>query len=372
VDRSYNSFRLAFLCVCSILPACALSEETTSGNEDAVPGDEDATPGDEQSPDSGPTITYLPHTVLDIPAEQDLLGLPDIADPHVIKVNGTWYLYATNTKRNLSVWSSDDLSTWKRHGPIWEPTPGTWNEPFEVWAPHVQVEDDGYYLYYTANRMIGVAFAENPLGPFVDLLDHPLVGGGYGGVGDGSFEYVDTETPLFDFEEFAIDAFILAGPSGERTFYCTNYLPLSVIRATPMLGAAEVDDSGWQVLAEPDVHSWEGLVNEGTFVLEHGGTYHLMYSGNGADLPEYGLGIAVGSSPLGPFAKRDDNPFLHANPEASFFGPGHHGVVEGAFGDLLMFYHTKVGDAQEFNRRIRYVPLSFLPDGELSMSVAQP
>jgi GH43 family beta-xylosidase len=220
--------------------------------------------------------------------------------------------------------------------------------------------------------MIGVAFSESPLGPFVDLLEHPLVGGGNGGVGDGVFKHAGTEDSLLDFEEFAIDAFVLAEPSGARTFYCTTYSPLSVIRATPMKSATELDDGSWKIVAEPDVHSWEGLVNEGTFVLQHEGTYHLMYSGNGADTPDYALGIAVGASPLGPFARRADNPFLHANPEASFFGPGHHCVVEGAFGDLLMFYHTKVGTDVSFDRRVRYAPLAFGPDASITLPVPQP
>jgi GH43 family beta-xylosidase len=97
-----------------------------------------------------------------------------------------------------------------------------------------------------------------------------------------------------------------------------------------------------------------------------------MYSGNGADTADYGVGIAEGSTPLGPFTKREDNPILHAAPQAQFYGPGHHSVVEGAEGDLLMFYHTKVAPELGYDRRIRYVPVSFSADGPLTLDVPQP
>jgi beta-xylosidase len=297
----------------------------------------------------------------------------------LIRVDGAWFLYATQTKRDLHVWVSDDLAHWRREGPVWQPMPGAWNAAHQVWAPHVEATPDGYFMYYTADMKIGVARADSPTGPFVDVLDAPLVGGGHGGVGDGVYlyektgdEYDKTAAFLLDYQEYAIDAFVLARPGNQRLLYFSAYTPLSTIHAVPMKDWTALEDVAPAPVLAPDPATWEGVVCEGVFVLEHGGRFHLMYSGNGADTIDYGVGVAVADSPLGPFERYAENPILHASPAASFLGPGHHGIVEGASGDLLMFYHSKVSDAKGFDRRIRYAPVAFDGMGRIGLDVPQP
>jgi beta-xylosidase len=43
-------------------------------------------------------------------------------------------------------------------------------------------------------------------------------------------------------------------------------------------------------------------------MLKRQGTYYLMYSGSGADGPDYAIGYATAKSPLGPFTKHSGNP----------------------------------------------------------------
>lgn len=317
-------------------------------------------------------ITYAPHTVLDIPTTIDVDGAPDIADPHVIKVGDTWYLYATNAKDGQQVWSSEDLATWKPQGMAWTPTPGTWNEGGQVWAPHVHAGGGKYYLYYTANTMVGVAIADSPTGPFEEVYDHPLVGGGYGGVGDGVFRWAESGDPEYDFDEFSIDAFLLVTSDDELYLYTTRYMPLSQIQVIRMKDLVTPSGDPPVVVLEPDVQSWESLVNEAPWVEEVDGVFYLTYSGNGADLQDYGLGLAVADHPTGPFEKQTDNPFLKKNPEAEFWGPGHHCIVDGAFDDRLLFYHTKVSTGKGFDRRLRYVPVSYQDDRTFQLDVPQP
>lgn len=333
---------------------------------------------DEDNQQAPPDINYAPHVVLDLETVTDVDGAPDIADPHVIKVGPVWYLYATQTKKDLHVWWSDDLETWHRQGPVWTPTPGTWNDQGQVWAPHVEASDQGYYLYYTADMEIGVAHSSTPTGPFTEVHGHPFVGGGFGGIGDGQYdydpgdgEYDHTAAFIMDHEEKAIDAFLL-NHGGTLTFYFSAYTPLSVIQAVGMKDMVTLEDQAPTVLLESDVTGWEGFVAEGVWVVEHEGRFHLMYSGNGANQPAYAVGVAVGDDPLGPFVKYDENPILHQNPDAGFFGPGHHSMAPGAFDDRLMFYHTKVSAEPAFDRRIRYVPMEFDDSGHIRTSVAQP
>lgn len=347
---------------------------TCGGNRDN--GDVTLDTGD-NPPES--TVVYQVHTILDLETDIDRDGNPDVADPHVIRVGDTWYLYATQTKKDLHVWHSTDLKNWQRSGPIWQPVPDSWNARGQVWAPHVESTDEGYYLYYTANMQIGVARSDTPLGPFLEIYDHPFVGGGHGGVGDGVYGYDPGDEEwdyhasfITDFPEKAIDAFVLAATDGSLTFYFSAYNPLSIIQGVPMKDPTHLEDVTPKTLLESDPLGWEGFVAEGVWVVEHAGSFHLMYSGNGADRPEYAVGVASGEAPLGPFTKYAENPILYMNPEADFWGPGHHCVVEGAFGDLLMFYHTKVSKEPAFDRRIRYAPMEFGPEGHVTLAAPQP
>ena len=42
---------------------------------------------------------------------------------------------------------------------------------------------------------------------------------------------------------------------------------------------------------------------ENPFLFEHDGLYYLLYSANDWRTPDYAMGYAVSSSPLGPFVK---------------------------------------------------------------------
>jgi beta-xylosidase len=279
----------------------------------------------------------------------------DMADPHVILVDRTFYLYATHSQVDLEVWTSEDLVHWEDGGVVWAPTAGSWNAESSdggIWAPAVVATPDGYYLYYTANMRIGVARADSPYGPFVDLYDHPFVGNGYAYVGDGVLG-----EPGGDLDERAIDAFVLQASDGSLTLYFVGNDPLSTIYGVPMLDYATLKDVPPTRLLGPE-QPWESVVCEGPFVTEHDGRFHLSYSGNIALTVSYAIGAAVGDASLGPFERYADNPILAQIPELEFYGPGHHSIVEGDDG-LLVFYHTKMSSSPGYDRRLRVAPIRY-------------
>ena len=119
------------------------------------------------------------------------------ADPAPMVHNGVLYLYtghdeyyegqdtASGGKEfNITEWlcySTTDMKTWTDHGSVLKPTDFVWGVG-EAWASQV-VEKDGKFYFYTSvqagrpynSKVIGVAVADNPLGPFTDAIGRPLI-----------------------------------------------------------------------------------------------------------------------------------------------------------------------------------------------------
>ena len=269
------------------------------------------------------------------------------ADPAVIEVDGTYYLYPTTTGRSVECWSSGDLEEWTYEGVVWGPAePGSWNDNL-VWAPDVLEYGGQFYLYYTANDLIGLAVADNPAGPFVDVYDHPFIGLGYGNT-----------------LALSIDAHVLHDDDGKLYMYCTVYVPVSALRVCQMPDPFTVSGD-WQVVTVPLVEGWEFFINEAPWIVKNDDLYYLMYSGNCAQTLEYAIGYAVSESPLGPFEKFSGNPILATDMDHDFWGPGHHSVVGGAKDRLWMVYHTKSSPEQGWHRQLRKNEIDFDSNGEL-------
>jgi len=264
-----------------------------------------------------------------------------MADPHVIRVDGKYYLYGTTHTRGYDVFVSDDLLHWQNKGLVFDdPRRG-------AWAPDVfhNSRDDGkFYLYYTDNlprknrqldKQIGVAVSDSPLGPFRDKA------------------VLATN---------AIDAHLFQDDDGNYYLYYVDLFQGFKIRVQPMSDPlAKVGET--QVLIRP-TEQWEkisGQVTEGPFMLKHKGIYYLMYSGTGADSPNYGIGYATAKSPLGPFEKFKGNPIVQRG--AKVLGPGHHSVIEGPDKKLWLVYHQKWDDKTNFRRFLAIDPMWFDEQG---------
>jgi arabinan endo-1,5-alpha-L-arabinosidase len=86
--------------------------------------------------------------------------------------------------------------------------------------------------------------------------------------------------------------------------------------------------------------AWEGPLVEGPFMIEHGGSYYLFYSGNAYNSTAYAIGVARGASPMGPFTKRS-GPIVVS--DSAWAGPGHCSVVTTPDGETEVIYHAWVG-----------------------------
>jgi beta-xylosidase len=256
------------------------------------------------------------------------------ADPHVLRVDGLYYLYPTTHGRGYDAWVSKDLVHWEPKGRVFDNRRG-------AWAPdvfHHRRGDGKFYLYYTDDdpdvddgKRIGVAVADGPLGPFVDK--RPLVKG-------------------------SIDAHLFQDDDGRLYLYYVKIDGGFEIKVQPM--ADPLTPQGEPTTLITPTEPWErasGEVTEGPFILKRERVYYLMYSGSGADSPHYAIGYATSDSPLGPFTKYAKNPIVKQR--EGLYGPGHHCVVEGPDAKLWMVYHQKWNGGVNWGRFLALDPLWF-------------
>ena len=120
-----------------------------------------------------------------------------------------------------------------------------------------------------------------------------------------------------------------------------------------------------RVVLQPE-SAWEtrnGDVTERPWMIKHNGRYYLLYSGSGADTPDYAVGYATSTSPLGPFTRAEHSPILHRGD--GLFGPGHGCAIRDGGGQWWFVYHQKRTARREWDRFICLDPLRFDEQGRL-------
>lgn len=109
-------------------------------------------------------------------------------DPDGIIAHRQYWIYATSSldydkQLYFDAFSSPDLVTWRKHSQVLKTGEIKWVKK-ALWAPSVIAKDSKYYLFFAANDIhsdselggIGVAEADQPAGPFHDLIGKPLIG----------------------------------------------------------------------------------------------------------------------------------------------------------------------------------------------------
>jgi beta-xylosidase len=259
----------------------------------------------------------------------------NLADPAVIHQDGVYYLYATGEVDGDSgtrVFTSTNLVDWVRGDVVFRP-----GQP-HVWAPDVWRDPDSgrFYLYYTVNQTVGVAEGDGPLGPF------------------------KITRKFFD---QAIDAHIFRDDDGRLYLYFVQ-LPGFRISVQRMASPTEAQGDPHEILSpEADWEKRAGHVTEGPWIIKHAGRYYLIYSGSGADTPDYAVGYATASSPTGPFQRAAHNPIVQRS--EGLFGPGHGCAIQDSEGQWWHVYHQKRTARVEWDRFICIDPLWFDGNGVL-------
>ncbi len=266
-------------------------------------------------------------------------NITNIGDPFVVSDGDTYIMYATTfDAKGFRYYTSDNLQEWKDGGLALDLSDSWANKDF--WAPEViQRPTDGKYVMHFSARSIenkslriGVAVADKPEGPFVQVKNEPM----------------------FDFGYAAIDGHVFIDDDGQSYLYysrdcCENVIGDSHVS---QLYVVKLNDDLTEVVGEPKLlttptypyeHDGDGswLWNEGPAVLKKDGKYHLFYSANYYASRKYCVCVATSDKPDGDFVKvEDDNPILHADMmETDFSGPGHNSFFIDKKGNLKTAFH---------------------------------
>jgi hypothetical protein len=282
----------------------------------------------------------------------DPLFAPDFPDPSLLRVGPTTYAFATNGRfGNVQVIRSADLRRWERLSDALPNLP-VWAAPDFTWAPSVlQRGPTSFVLYYTARhrstglQCIGRAVATRPEGPYTDELPQPFVCQMdlRGSIDPQPFVASDGTVVLLHKSE---------GRPGEPTRIWSQRL-----------------SADGRAVAGPPVElirtsfAWQEPIVEGPAMVQAAGAYWLLFAANHWETPDYAIGVARCTTPLGPCVQDGSGPLLAATPGSTFTGPGSPDVVTSPeTGELLLTFHAWTRGREGYPsgaRSLRAVPLTF-------------
>jgi len=283
-------------------------------------------------------------------------GLSGLGDPHVFKVDDTYYCVATGGGKGFYVYQTKDLSDWlsTRNQRVQAFTGTSWAHT-NYWAPEIHKYGDQWVMLYSAQEgadydlRLGIAFAKSPLGNFYDPLRKPLLDTDYCAI-DAHLFVDDDGTPyLFYVRDNYDNVKTIKEPGMKFGGKVHKVSETYGVQLTPDL----LSTVGEPVLLTTPSEEWEMLSgyyiwNEGVCVQKHDGKYYLFYSANYTSTHNYCVGAAVSDSPLGPYVKQANNPILapatSMNTDAVIVsGPGHHMYF--TVGDeLFTSYHVNTSN----------------------------
>ena len=282
------------------------------------------------TPLAHPAATYV-NPVLDA----------DFPDPTVIKApDGFYYGYATQTQRagkwiNIQLARSSDLVHWQYLGDALPAKPGWAATTQDFWAPHVLRDGARYIMYFSAKPdtsderhglCLGVATANSPLGPFVDMGRPLRCGSGFVNIDPMAFDDPVSRKRLLywgsGFEPIKVQEL-----GRDRMSFAPGSAPKDLVWPSP-------NKSGFPVLVE------------GSWLVRHGGYYYLFYSGDNCCGPkaDYAVMVARSRTATGPFETLEQatgKPHsIILEKRGPWIAPGHNSVVTDGAGQDWIVYHA--------------------------------
>lgn len=296
-------------------------------------------------------------TVTATPAEEDATPVVEvtndrlpIADPHVIYHNGKYYAYGTRIN-GFEVYISEDLEHWRRNESLALPPENSWGNRW-FWAPEVYYIEskNRFFMFYSVDEHICVAWATRPEGPFVQDERKPIVP-----------------------NEKGIDTSLFIDDDGTPYLYYVRFTDGNVIWVAEMnddLSSIKSETLTRCITASEPWERIQGKIAEGPSIIKRGDTYYLLYSANHFESKDYAVGYATSKSPKGPWVKHSGNPILRRDKPAAdgLIGVGHGAPFMTADGNYKYIYHAH-GSSTSVGPRTSYInDLNFSEDGEITIT----
>lgn len=262
----------------------------------------------------------------------------DFPDPTVIRYEGKYYAYATQAHNNgkmvnIQVAWSTDHEHWNYVGDALPQKPAWASNTQSFWAPDVffDAKLKKFVMFFSADpneltgKWMGVAYADNPLGPFKDK-----------------------GTPLMKGPDFhCIDPKGFVDPkTGKHVLYWgSDFQPLRVREMNDDWSDFKTGSEPVAIVYPGEDESYSKLV-EGSWLDYDNGTYYLYYSGDnccgvGAN---YAVMIAKADNPFGPFVRLgEQNKTLNSTilvKDSVYIAPGHNSVFQDENGKKFIAYHA--------------------------------
>lgn len=296
------------------------------------------------------------------------------ADPEVLYSNktGKYYIYPTTDgayawhNYDFHCFSSTDMKEWKDEGVILDLRNLSWGKEY-AWAPCIierpvmkgkKIKGYKYYYYFVANKSVGVAVADNPEGPFVDALGHPML----------TQEELNTPNLVIDPDVF------MDPKTGKYYLYWGNsYLWMAEL-ADDMTSL--VPGTIKELIPRSKIGEYHYL--EGSYVFERNGLYYFMWSENITRSARYCVRYLISDSPTelvrnGKPAKVEEQIVIQQDPSKQIFGTGHNAVINiPGTDDWYIVYHRftrpegiKMGLSGGYNRETCIDKMEFNADGTI-------
>ncbi|MGF2411047.1 family 43 glycosylhydrolase [Ferruginibacter sp.] len=283
------------------------------------------------------------------------------ADPDILYSEKTkkYYIYPTSDGFNnwsgtyFKTFSSADLVSWKDEGIIVDLNKDVSWAKRNAWAPCIiEKKINGqykYFYYFTAAQKIGVAVADDPAGPFVDM-GKALIDQKPAGIKGGQ----------------EIDPEVFADPQTGKTYlYWGN----------GYMAVAELNDDMISLKQETlkIITPTDKTFREGTTVFYRNGQYYFMWSEDDTRSENYRVRYGISSSPIGPISIAANNLVIAKDTAAGIYGTGHNSILQIPGKDeWYIVYHRfnypngiNMGRAAGFNREVCIDKLEFNADGSI-------
>lgn len=290
------------------------------------------------------------------------------ADPEIVYSHQTkkYYIYSTTDGQPgwggwyFTAYSSDDLKHWTYEGVILdlksEQVP--WANG-NAWAPCIEEKlvkgKYKYYFYYSGNpkngqgKQIGVAVADSPTGPFVDL-GHPII----------------TESPVGGGQQIDVDVF--TDPvSGKTYLYWGNGYMAGAELNKDMVS---IKKKTLTVMTPEGGTLQDYAYREAPYVFYRNGLYYFMWSVDDTGSPNYHVAYGTSKSPLGPIEVAAQPVVLKQNPEQQIYGTAHNSVLQIPDTDEWIIVYHRINkwylkDAPGVHREVCIDRLQFNDDGTI-------